>query len=144
VHLRRALLLFAIVLGLAAVAASVSRQGEESSDAPPPASDRREPPIAPGSSELDAETAATVELDASADQRRRAPAGRPTTLLVEVDEPGLVEIPDLGESAPGDPVTPARFELLVREPDSYPVVFTPAASDEPEAAGTLVMTEPER
>jgi hypothetical protein len=142
VHLRRALLLFAIVLGLAALAASVSRPTDESDDSPPPSvSDRRQPTIAPGP---ETEPATTVELDASADQRRRLEAGRPATLVVNVDEPGLVEVPFLGLSASGDRLTPARFELLVREPDRYALLFTPADGDETEPAGMLVVTEPER
>ena len=53
--------------------------------------------------------------------------------------PGLVEIPDLGESAPADPLTPARFELLVSDPGRFQIRFTSAAGDESEVAGTLVV-----
>jgi hypothetical protein len=61
---------------------------------------------------------------------------------VEVDEPGQVEIPDLDLSAPGDPLTPARFEIYSSESGAHKVLFTPAAGDESREVGTLVL-EPE-
>jgi hypothetical protein len=144
VHLRRALLLFAIVLALAAVAASVSRPGEESREPPPrtlqpPA----EPEVAPGPA-AHSGPPATIVLSTEANERRRLDAGRAATLEVAVEEAGMVEIPRLGLSAAGEPVTPARFDVLVRQPGRYPAVFVPADGDEPEAAGTLVVVEPER
>jgi hypothetical protein len=144
VHLRRALLLFAIVLGLAAIAASVSRPPEESGDRaerPPPATGREEtesPSVSPGNSPA---AGPTVELrfDAAREQTRRLETGQPATALVEVDEPGLVEIPDLGLSSPAEPLTPARFELLVSDPGRFEITITPARGDEPEDAGTLAV-----
>ncbi len=66
-------------------------------------------------------------------------AGQPATVLVEADEPGLVEIPDLGLSASAAPLTPARFELLVSDAGRYDIAFTPASDDTSSTAGTLVV-----
>jgi hypothetical protein len=139
VHLRRALLLFAIVLGLAALAASVSRPGEESDERAdrPPAS-QQTPSVSPGN---EPESVETVELVfvAEREQTRRLDAGQPAAVLVEVDEPGMVEIPDLGVSSPADPLTPARFEVFVPDLGRFDVFFTPAGMDLREDAGTLVV-----
>jgi hypothetical protein len=144
VHVRRALLLFAIVLGLAAIAASVSRQPEESGqrdDQPAARSgtdDVPEPEVSPGSA-TPSQTAVELLFEAELDQTRRVDAGQPATVLVETDEPGLVEIPDLGQSASAEPLTPARFELLVSDAGRYGIEFKPAADDTSSAAGTLVV-----
>lgn len=143
-HLRRALLLFAIVLGLAAIAASISREPDDSGEsARPPAvrPETEEPPqetVSPGSA---TPASGTLELtfEADEDRSRRLDAGEPATVLVEVDEPGLVEIPDLGLSAHGDPLTPARFEVLVSDAGRYDLSFTPVDGDTPGAAGTLLV-----
>jgi hypothetical protein len=146
VHVRRALLLFAIVLGLAAIAASVSRTPEESGERETQpavrsdAEDVAEPSVSPG----DATPAAGVRelvFDAARDQTRRVDAGQPATVLVEVDEPGLVEIVNLGLSAPAEPLTPARFEVLASDPERLAITFTPADGDTPDDAGTLVVRE---
>lgn len=146
VHIRRALLLFAIVLGLAAIAASVSRSPEDSGD-------REPPPVAPSESEElpspsvssgDAPAVSGVRelvFDAERDQTRRLDAGQPATVLVEVEEPGLVEISDLGLSAPAQPLTPARFEILTSNPDRIDITFTAAEDDLAGPAGTLVVRE---
>jgi hypothetical protein len=143
VHLRRALLLFAIVLGLAAIAASVSREDEDSSSPPPTVAEQPEPTVEPGSA-TESEQAAIVELEAGPRERVRIEAGRAVTVEVDVPEPGLVEIPMLGLTATGEPLTPARFDILASEPARIEVQFTPAETDEPEPAGTLVVTDPER
>jgi hypothetical protein len=144
VHLRRALLLFAIVLGLAAIAASLSRQQddapEDSANRVPPAATEQEPTVSPGSAE-ESPQAATVVLRSGSDERVRATTGQPVTLEVTVDEAGLVDIPELGLSSAAEPLTPARFEILVNEPGRYPVTLTPAEGGEEEAAGTLVVRE---
>lgn len=133
VHLRRALLLFAIVLGLAAIAASVARPPEKPSRRAVAPSG----PIAPGAP---AARATVISFDATRDQVRRLARGRPATVLLEVDEPGLAEIPSLGLSAPADPHTPAHFEVLVRKPGRFPIAFKPAVGDEARQSGRLVVT----
>jgi hypothetical protein len=146
VHLRRALLLFAIVLGLAAIAASVSRSPDESSesDSQPAvqsgSENAPEPSVSPGNA---TPTAGVKELvfDAARDQTRRVDAGQPATVLVEVDEPGLVEIANLGLIAPAEPLTPARFDVPARNPERLAITFTPVDGDTPNDAGTLVVRE---
>ena len=145
-HLRRALLLFAIVLGLAAIAASVSRTPEESGEGetqPAVQSDTEdvpEPSVSPGTA-TPAGGVQELVFDAARDQTRRLDAGQPATVLVEVDEPGLVEIVNLGLSAPAEPLTPARFDVLTSNPERLAITFTPADGDTPGDAGTLVVRE---
>jgi hypothetical protein len=146
VHVRRALLLFAIVLGLAAVAASLSRPGdEERASAPEQATTSTpEADTAPRAEPREettevADGASTVELNAAEDEAGRIDAGHSTTLEVAVVEPGQVTIPDLGLTAVADPLTPARFDLLVSSPGRYPIEFTPTEGNETRGAGTLVV-----
>jgi hypothetical protein len=148
VHLRRALLLFAIVLGLAALAASLSRSREETREpaapsAPPSSDTGTEPTLSPGQRPT-AQLPATLRFVAERDQTRRLEYGRPATLEVAVEDPGQVEIPLLGLSATADPVTPARFEVFPREARRYPLMFTPAAGDETRSAGALLVIAPEK
>jgi hypothetical protein len=141
VHIRRALLLFAIVLGLAAIAASVSRSPDESGDRETQPAAPGEVPaesLSPGDATADAGVRELV-FDADRDQTRRLDAGQPATVLVEVDEPGLAEIPDLGLSAPAQPLTPARFDVLTSDPGRLAITFTPADDDAADPAGTLVV-----
>jgi ABC-type glycerol-3-phosphate transport system substrate-binding protein len=146
VHLRRALLLFAIVLGLAAIAASVSRPREDSEPTEPPASateTERAPSVRPGPDGPPAATELTF-LAADPGPQRLAP-GQAATVYVEVEEPGQVEIEGLGINASAEPLTPARFELLTRATGRYPITFLPAAAEgERVEAGTLVVAEPQR
>jgi hypothetical protein len=138
VHLRRALLLFAIVLGMAALAASLSRPVER------PEETRQDEPRETGpatASPAPAPSAPSpLSLDASERGSVRLGAGEAATLEVSVDEAGSVEIPGLGLTASADDVTPARFDLLASEPGRYELLFTPAAGDGTEPAGTLVVT----
>ena len=138
-HLRRALLLFAIVLGLAAVAATVSRPRDtDESPGQEPLTESEQPPTAsPG-------TPAAVELTLSvADpQPQRIRAGQAATLFVEVEEPGQVVIPDLGMAATAEPLTPARFDVLTRQTGRHPIGFEPAGADNARVrVGTLVVVE---
>jgi hypothetical protein len=138
VHIRRALLLFAIVLGMAALAASLSRPPEERSSTQP----RKEQtpgqvtakPLPPANPPM------VLSFDALTHERRRLPVDRAATIEVSVDEPGSVELPDLGLTASADEYTPARFDLLPTRTGSYVILFTPAQGDESRPAGTLVVT----
>lgn len=139
-HIRRALLLFAIVLGMAALVASLSRPAEERAT-----TDARE--------EQGSDTATAtpgpptdspprpVSFDAGSDERRRLSADRAATLEVSVDEPGSVEVPGLGLSASTDEHTPARFEIFPTRSGRYEILFTPADGDESRPAGTLVVDQ---
>jgi hypothetical protein len=142
VHVRRALLLFALVLGLAAIATSVSRPtDQDDGSGPPPASETEQTPtVSPGSA---ADPVAELTFEAGRDRARRLEAGRAATVLVEVDEPGEVDIAGLGLNQPATPLTPARFDVLASDGARHPISFTPADEDEPETVGTLVIA-PER
>jgi hypothetical protein len=146
VHIRRALLLFAIVLGMAALVASLSRPPEERS-----ATERSEEPApdagagpAPGP---ETPTPAPVDnpprpitFDASSRDRRRLEQGRAATIEIAVDEPGSVEVPDLGLTASADEHTPAHFEVFPTRAGTYAILFTPVDGDRSRPAGTLVVT----
>jgi hypothetical protein len=142
VHLRRALLLFAIVLAVAALAASFSRPEDDeggTATVPPPAR-QTSPQASPGSGGAD-----VVELrfDASNPRTRRLEAGAPATVFVAVEKAGFVEIDGLGLSGPAQPLTPARFDVLTSRADRYEIRFTPAAERESREAGTLDVVESE-
>ena len=137
-HLRRALLLLAIVLGVAALVASLnrppqapeSRPDSETTRPPTPRITAGQPPLR------------RIRLSFAAWERpqdRRVGVGRPATIVVEVKAAGQAELDGLGLSEPATPETPARFELLPDEPGVHPVVFTPAASGVRTRAGTLII-----
>jgi len=145
VHLRRALLLFAIVLGVAAVAASVSRpRGDSDGSGPfraPPAAEQAQPPTAGPAPEG---APPPVELTFFAGDRgvQRIRVRQAATMLVEVQEPGQVAIADLGLSAAAEPLTPARFDLLTGRTGRHAITFSPAADeDAAQRVGTLVVQE---
>jgi len=143
-HLRRALLLFAIVLGTAALVASLSRPIEDrrgqsttpTQTEPGPTTATPGPPSG-GTAELPK----TVVFHASRNESKKLQAGEAATVEVEVSEAGSVEIPDMGLTAAAEPVTPARFDVLVTRPGRYPLLFTPAGGEQTaEPAGSLVVT----
>jgi hypothetical protein len=146
VHVRRALLLFAIVLGLAALAASLSRPRDDEPDRPPEqagtTTQESTPQAAPREEETTevADSSVTIEIDATDDATRRLEAGRSANVEVAVPEPGQVSIPELGLTAAADPLTPGRFDVLVTAAGRFPIEFIPAGSDEASPAGTLVVT----
>ncbi len=133
------MLLFAIVLGMAALVASLSRPVDDRRDD----SAQREPtePGPPTASPAPApELPEALSFDASETETMRLPAGAAATVEVSVDEPGSVDIPGLGLSAAADPVTPARFDVLASRPGRYELLFTPAGGNPSEPAGRLVVT----
>jgi hypothetical protein len=143
VHLRRALLLFAIVLGLAAIAASVSRprdasqRGDQVQTAPTTTDSERSPTVAPSGAAL---PPAELTFVAADPHPQSIQAGQAATVMVKVERAGQVEIADLGMSAVADPLTPGRFELLTREVGRHAITFTPAGAEaEGRRAGTLVV-----
>jgi hypothetical protein len=135
-HLRRALLLFAIVLGTAALVASLSRPADDGS----PAERAPDPGPATAAPRPESEAREPLSFDAATDESLRLRAGSAATVEVSVEEPGSVEIPGLGLSSPADALTPARFEVLPARAGDYEIVFTPAAGDSTETAGKLVVT----
>jgi hypothetical protein len=133
------------VLGLAAIAASVSRPGDSADRA---ATSR----AAPGATEPPGPAARTdvpppVEVTFPAGKQpttQRIEAGQAASVLVEVEEPGQVDISGLVMSATAEPLTPARFEVLTSASGRYPITLQPAAGDAAWKLGTLIVAEPER
>ena len=135
-HIRRALLLFAIVLGMAALVASISRPPEkrtvtEQTAEPGPARAAPAPVDNPPR---------PISFDATSRERRRLAEGRAATVEVAVEEPGTVEVPDLGLTASADEHTPARFEVFPTRAGAYAILFKPADGDQSKPAGTMVVT----
>ena len=137
-HLRRALLLFAIVLGLAALVTSVSRPPRDSAQRNRSEARARPQAVPLEGPDVPAET--EVRLPPSGG-RRTVTLGldQAVTLLVSVPEAGQVQLEELGLSAAAQPLTPARFDLLIDEPGVYPAVFTPAGSEVSRGLGRLVV-----
>jgi hypothetical protein len=131
VHLRRAILLFALVLGLTALAAAVSpsrEKGRPLATSPPPV------PLA-------RPVARTLTFAARPSGRptvRRARSGEHVVLSVSSPEGGLVTIPRLGRTASVSSAAPARFDLLAPAPGRYDVLFAATGLDEPRRVGSLV------
>jgi hypothetical protein len=135
VHLRRAILLFALVLGLTAVAAAVSPTRDTSQPAVAPA------PAAPAGSTLP-HTITFAPRESGVPRVKYARAGEHLVVAVPVREGGLVTIPLLGRTATASPAAPVRFDLLAPPPGRYDVMFEPSGSSgvgaEPRRVGTLV------
>jgi hypothetical protein len=135
VEIRRALLLFAIVLGLAAVATSISE--------PRSAKQRSEPTTpAAGTPTVSARPAPSpgvaIRFDAAEPRAtRRLEAQRAATVTVRVGEAGQVSIEGLGLTTSADTLTPARFDVLVERPGRHRITFTPAGSEQARPVGVL-------
>jgi hypothetical protein len=133
VHLRRALLLFALVLGLTGLAASIApppEGGDDKAVAPPPA---------PSPEAAEEQRTVRFRAPPKGDKplvRRVEPN---TRILVEVASrrPGQVSLPALGRIENATELVPARFELLAPEPGRYEVLFEPTGGS-PVRVGTLV------
>jgi hypothetical protein len=127
-HFRRAILLFALVLGLAALAAAVS-----------PSRVAKTPPPVPPAGDSRAE-AATRELAFAVGGKpvRRAREGEHLVVSVASEAGGLATIPRLGRTASVGPAAPARFDLLAPPPGRYDVMIAVSGTNEPRRVGTLV------
>jgi hypothetical protein len=129
VHFRRAILLFALVLGLAALAAAVSPSRVSKGPAlAPPASDTRTEP-------------ATRELAFAAGVKKRvrhAREGEHVVVSVASEAGGVATIPRLGRTASVGPAAPARFDLLAPAPGRYDVMLAVGDTSEPVRIGSLV------
>jgi hypothetical protein len=133
VHLRRALLLFALVLALTAVAASLApTRPEEDSPALGPAS----PVAPPGAGE---QAALTFSAPAPEGRRpeRRVKAGAHLIVTVDVAGPGQAAIPRLGRTDSATVDAPGRFDLIAPPRGRYPVTFI-SPQGETSQIGTIV------
>ena len=140
-ELRRALLLFAIVLGLAAIVSSVAnppvREGgvaDERTQAGPSDS-----PSRPTANARPAEGQITVIRFVVGRPRRTETlkAGTAATVMTSVEEPGAVSIDGLGLVAQAAPLAPARFDVLSNRPGRYPVRFRAVPDAESRLLGVL-------
>jgi hypothetical protein len=140
VHLRRALLLFAIVLGLAAIVTSLSsprRNGDGSPQPPPQSSPQPAPRVTPGPPPAPFERIAFTA--GGRHERRKLRVGTHALVTVAVDRPGQVELEGFGLTQAADPDTPASFDVLRDSPLRARVVFMPADADRALPVGTLVI-----
>jgi hypothetical protein len=132
VHLRRALLLFATVFFVAALAASLSsqtvRRGNSGAQNPP--LPRAQPASEPVRLRFGPAARAVT---------RRLKAGRRAVVVVAVPRPGQVRIPGLGLVAFAEPRTPARFDVLVDEPRRLAVRYEPVGEGRARTLGTLAV-----
>jgi len=137
-ELRRALLLFAIVLGVAAIVTSVSSPPDRDRDDEPRPAKR---PVAGGpSASPGARGEGPVAVRFSAKGRPRLAvvgAGRPAVVTVAVEKPGEVHLDGLGLSSTAERLTPARFDVLPNEPGRHRVRFAPAGTREARTIGVL-------
>lgn len=124
---------------MAAIVGSVARppSSDESPEPADPATDR-ERPATPSATSTPPDGVRTIEIPPRGERApvRLAP-GRPATVIVAVRAPGQVEIPSLGLVQAGEPLTPARFDILVTSPGSHRIVVRPAS---PSAARRQVAT----
>ncbi len=132
-HLRRALLLFALVLGMTALAASIA----------PPPPEQEAAPTGPATTVPTTADSEEMQLAFKFPVGRRAPPTRrvepdtPLIVTVSSDEPGQVSIPKLGRTTSVTPNDPARFSLLAPDPGRYEVTLTPTVGGEPHRLGTI-------
>jgi len=139
VELRRAILLFAIVLGLAAVATSVSRQPVSREDPGREAPKRTPPETSTPTAKPGPGSARELRLAFKASgppSTTYLPSDRAATVTVTVTEPGQVELEGLGLSAPADPLTPARFAVFAKQ-NRHRVRFSPVKGGEGRTVGVL-------
>jgi hypothetical protein len=118
-HLRRALVLFAVVVGLAALVAGLSPRPKTETLVPPaPTAPPTAPPAAP---------TARLALDLTKEKhvRRHVPPGAHLILTVHVPEPGDVSF--TGSVQAAEPHTPATFDILMPQSGSFEVEFVPSA-----------------
>jgi hypothetical protein len=129
-HLRRAVLLFGLVVGLAAIVAAV---------APKPKSDTllQAPATPPAPQPVSAPTArVSISLAAERRVRRHVPPGAHLILTVEVADPGDVSF--LGSVQAAEPGTPAVFDLVMPRSGSFAVELSPSGGGSPRGATVSV------
>ena len=139
VQIRRVLLLFALVLGLSALVASI---------APPPET-RDEPeetpvtaPAAPGGPVVRTPPVSlSVPPAGEPPPTRRVRVGSSFALEVSVPEPGDIVLEGLGLRQSADRLAPARFAVFAASPGRHAVEFLPVRGEK-RIAGQLSFEEP--
>jgi hypothetical protein len=145
VQIRRVLLLFALVLGLSAVVASIAPPPEDTADDRKGETTTTTTAAAPAPSGGPARQTPPVHLRAgqrsSPRVTRRVRVGSSFALVVPVREPGDVVIDDLGLRQTADPNFPAHFELLASPRGRHAVGFVPVRGER-RVIGQLAFVEP--
>jgi hypothetical protein len=134
-HLRRAILLMALVLGVVALVEAVAPVPRERRATGEPTA-----PAAPPSPRAGARVK-TLELRYPAPKtapRLRVAAGAHVVVEVRTSTAGEASIAGLGIVQPAEPATPARFDVLAERAGTFPVAFQPAAG-RPATVGRLVV-----
>jgi hypothetical protein len=137
-HLRRALLLFALVLGVSALIASFAAPpGREPANRKDAGSEQ--PTAGPGTR---APSARTVRLrfgpSRGSTRSRTVPPGAHVILTVAVEHAAQVAVRGTGQLETAGPHTPALFDLLLPREGRYEVVVEPAEG-RLRKAGTLIV-----
>lgn len=131
-HLRRALLLFALVLGLTALAASIA-PAPRSQDATAPT----QPPAPAAAPEGTLSLTFRAPPGHGGAPARRVSPGAHVVVEVAATEAGQATIPALGRADSVTPDSPGRFDLIEPASGRYDVMFAPALGS-PVRVGTLV------
>lgn len=125
---------------MAAIASTIARPPSRGGDATTDTTTAA-PPSTEKASSPNAKTPqpTTIEFRSGAKpQTHELEQGQAATVLVDVETPGQVEIPSLGLTDTGEPLTPAMFEILETKPGNHPIMVQPAASETlPSKIGTL-------
>ena len=137
-HARRALLLFAVVLGVAALVTAVSPSGRRRPEAPRPAT---LPDATAGETHSDRPTVQLRFSDSRKQRERRLERDRHAIVTVAGRTAGQVELAGLGMTAPLEQLSPARFDVLITRPGRYQVMFTPAGEAAPRRLGVLKVVD---
>ena len=131
-HVRRAVLLMALVLAVVALVEAL---------APVPRERRAEPQAPPVPPPRAGATTRTIELRyplRAALPRTRVTAGAHVVIEVATAAAGEASVGGLGLVQAAEPNSPARFDVLADRPGSYRVDFAPAAG-RAAAVGRLVV-----
>lgn len=139
-HLRRALLLFAIVLGLAAIVTTISQPPKRKATSSSPRGAAPAPAPVTGLA-----GPRRIRLAAGGRPSRvRLGDGRAATVTVAVPGAGQVDIRGLGLTDTAERNSPASFDVLAPGAGSYEVDYTPAGGARPDRVGTIVVEPPPR
>jgi hypothetical protein len=131
VHVRRAILLFALVLGLTALAAAVSPSRTTNQTSVSPAAPLPAGVVVPRTVPFDARTRTA--------RTRRVRPGEHVVISVASSEGGLATIPQLGLTASASPDAPAHFDVLAPSSGRYDVMIEAPDSSEPRRVGTILI-----
>jgi hypothetical protein len=132
-HLRRAVLLMAVILVVVAIVGALVPVPRERTRAEAPR------PTPGGAAVAPVKTLSLRYPPREGAPRLRVDANSHVVLQVATSVPGQATVRALDLVAPAEPDTPARFDLLATRPGRYPVAFQPAAGGATHTVGTLTV-----